>query len=374
MLIWSHILLKNDNMNFCHIPIIISIICGLSACTSDENYYLKTNYKLITDHVQEERIVGSVVPGSDNYDAIKIFACDTLCLFYSWMNPNGFFSILNIKNGQELGTYCPKGNGPQETTGMDPIFEVYNERGTLKAEIIDIHRDRIFVWNITESVKTKKTIYDTIRPFNRLSRYACSYNWCFRLNDSQYFTCTSSIPFEDINQVVTPKYAITSSLDNQLMRDYQIYTDSIITVPGNRKWILSNFVSMECCMKPDKSKVALGMSYYPQVNILDLKSGDLKCYRLKNSPSISILKRIWYYASICCDDRYIYGLYNAQDLSQPRNESSVSVIHVYDWNGRIIRKLALDQLFDQICLDDNIIYAFDRRGKIIRYDINTIMD
>ena len=123
-------------------------------------------------------------------------------------------------------------------------------------------------------------------------------------------------------------------------------------------------------MKPDKSKVALGMSYYPQVNILDLESGALKCYRLNNSPSISILKRIWYYASMCCDERYIYGLYNAQDLSQSRNENMVSVIHVYDWNGHIIRKFTLEQLFDQICLDNNIIYAFDRRGKIIRYDIN----
>lgn len=357
-------------MKYWYISFFLSATCGLFACSSNEYYYLQKNFTLIDDNVQEEKLIGSVVPGSDNYDAIKIFACDTLCLFYSWKNPNGFFSILNIKNGQELGTYCPKGNGPQETTGMDPIFEVYNERGALKAEIIDIHRDRIFAWNITESVKTKKTIYDTIRPFNRLSRYPCSYNWCFRLDDSRYFTCTSPIPFEDINRVVTPKYAIISSLNNQLTRDYPIYTDSIIIVPGNRKWILSNFVSMECCMKPDKSKVALGMSYYPQVNILDLESGALKCYRLNNSPSISILKRIWYYASMCCDERYIYGLYNAQDLSQSRNENMVSVIHVYDWNGHIIRKFTLEQLFDQICLDNNIIYAFDRRGKIIRYDIN----
>ena len=357
-------------MKYWYVSIFILATCGFFACSSNEYYYLQSDFTLVNDAIQEETVSGWVVPGSDSYDAIKIQVCDSLSFFYSWMNPKGFFSIININSGQELGTYCPKGNGPQETTGMDPIFEMQNGQDGLRAEIIDIHRDRIFVWNITKSLKTEKTIYDTIRPFNRLSRYASPYNWCFRLNDSQYFTCTSSIPFEDINQVVTPKYAITSSSDNKLIRNYQIYTDSIITVPSNRKWILPNFVSMECCLKPDKSKVAMGMSYYPQVNILDLESGRLKCYRLKSAPSISILNRIWYYASVCCDNQYIYGLYNVQDLLQPRNENSVSVIHVFDWDGHIIRKLALDQLFDQICLDNNIIYAFDRRGKIIRFDIN----
>lgn len=368
MLIWFHI--KNMIMNCRHIFIVICILCGLFACTSNNHYYLKNNYKLIADPLTEEKIVGSIVPGSDGYDAIKILPCDTLCLFYSWKNPKGFFSILNVRNGLELGTYCPKGNGPQETTGMGPIFEVYNQEGCLKAEIIDVHKNRIFIWNITASLKNGKTIYDTIRPFESHSRYFSPFQWCFRVNDSQYFTCASSLPFEDINQIITPRYAITSSLDNTTVREYQIFTDSIISVTDKRKWILPDFVSMECCIKPDKGKVAMGMSNYPQINILDLTSAALKCYRLESSPSISILKRIWYYASICCDDQSIYALYNAQDLSEPKDENLKSVIHVFDWNGQLIRKLALDQLFDQICLDNNIIYALDRRGKIVRYDIN----
>lgn len=350
--------------------IFFTILCSICACTSNEFYYLKSNYKLINDNVSEEKIKGSLVQGSENYDAIKILVKDTLCFFYSWKNPHGFFSILNIKTGQELGTYCPKGRGPAESTGLGPIFEVYDECGSLRAEIQDVHKDRLFVWNISESLKEKMTIYDTIIPLERISRSSRLYVWRFRINDKNYFTCTSSTPFEDINQIVTPEFALTSSCENSVIREFRIFTDSIISISGKRNWILPDFVLMECCLKPDKNKVAMGMSYYPQVNILDLRTEDFECFRLQSSPSISILKRIWYYASICCDDQYIYALYNAQDLSEPKDENLKSIIHVFDWNGQLIRKLALDQLFDQICLDNNIIYALDRRGKIVRYDIN----
>lgn len=345
------------------------LFSGISivSCQSDTEYFLNGGYSYVDDRVETCRIQGTEVPGSDGYDAIRIAICDTLGFFYSWKYPDGFVSVLHVETGEEFGVYCPKGRGPLETTGMSPIHDLRYERGMLRAEILDVHRQRLLVWNITESLDKGRTIYDTVSPMTTKTIY----QWCSKIDNERYFTCSAAIPFEDIREVVAPKYAVVSLMDGRKEREYQLFRDSILAVTSLGKWLMPDFVAMEYDMKPDRSKVVMGMAHYPQINILDLDSGELHGYRYKALHSVTTARRIWYYASVCCDDEHVYALYNAVDLSDFQSNTQSSVVHVFDWNGDLTQKLDLNGCFDQIYLDNGYIYALNRRKGVVRYELSS---
>lgn len=350
--------------------VFVAIGLNLSACRSGSDYFLKSGYTEIEDHAEVRQVRGERIPGSDLYDAAKIAVYDSLCIFYSWKIPNGFYAVLDMHSGKDLGIFCPKGRGPIESTGLAPIHDLRQRDGALRAEIIDAHRQRLLVWNVTESLLSGGTVYDTILPVAK----RILPQWFARAGENRYFFCSSPMPFENIGEVVVPRYTLTSLPDLSDLRKYEVFTDSILSISSSGKWLMPDFVSMEYGMKPDGSKVVMAMSYSPQINVLDLASGSLAYYRLKGLPRESTSRRIWYYASVCCDDNYIYALYNALDLHEPIPEDRKSMIHVFDWEGTLCGKAELDGLFNQIYLDRNMIYGWSAKGFVSAYKVSDLLE
>lgn len=112
-------------------------------------------------------------------------------------------------------------------------------------------------------------------------------------------------------------------------------------------------------MKPDGSKIVQVMRHLPQINILDVSTGNLTGCRMKNSPDFSLLGTNMesmnvYYNCVQADDNYIYTTYWGEKPWDDRLGTELPVfnkIHVFDWNGKLLYKLTTDHSFFRIWLD-----------------------
>lgn len=331
--------MKKDNL-----PILTIILLCLASCNKPYAYYVSEPYVEVNGSVpQTDAAVVREIEGGENYNAYNIIIKDSLAILYTPMNPKGFYSVMNIDNGEDLGTFCPKGRGPDESMNMHVFSETYESDGDIKANVFDNIKERVFEWNITRSLCEGKTVYDTIRPFPWIETVGSPYNCGFRLNDKEYFTCAAAVTFEEIQQVVPPRYTIRSLADNSELRKYRIFTDTLYSFDNTSKWSLFDFFSQEYDIHPDKSKIAMTMAFYPQINILDLNTGKLNAYRLKDVSRPSTSKRIWHYSSVACSEKYIYALYQNKNLFKSDGAQKTNThLHIFDWNGNMLADQVLN--------------------------------
>lgn len=130
-------------------------------------------------------------------------------------------------------------------------------------------------------------------------------------------------------------------------------------------------------IKPDLSKIAMGMLMFNQINILDLKENNnftitaatgntylSKKYLDEHEPII-------YYCDLECTDKYIYALYVNQKMSEWQRIAHPTEIHVFDWNGNAVYKLKTQETLLNIDIDETgqKIYGLATEEQVFIYDI-----
>ncbi len=307
---------KTSSMSIRRILLVVAVVgLGLTSCRSGNDYFLRNGYTEIEDHAEVRRIRGERIPGSDLYDAARIAVYDSLCIFIPGRYPTGFMPFSTCIPEKISGYFVPR-------AAVRSNLRVWRRFMTCAAE--------------TEPCGPRSSTHTVSGCWSGMSPSRCCRELPFTI---RYYLwrkefCPSGLPgpvrivifsaalrcrSRISGEVVVPRYTLTSLPDLSDIRKYEVFTDSILSITSSGKWLMPDFVSMDYGMKPDGSKVVMAMSYSPQINVLDLASGSLACYRLKGLPRESTSRRIWYYASVCCDDNYIYALYNALDLQMSRS-------------------------------------------------------
>lgn len=359
-----------------YILLIVPLVALLSACSdTGVEPYIAAKHKFITTKTPQKAEKVREIAEAENYDAVCFMIKDSICIFYTIAHPKGFFSILDIKNNTDLGTFCNKGRGPNETISMMPFYETYTKDGDMMALLLDGSHDRMYEWNITRSITNGKTEYEVVREFETTDRTTPVGKYNFRINDDTYFAAASPLTFYDLQQAVSPQIGIRSLKDNSQIREYRIFSDSLIKPDDIGKWSVDAFFTSEYAIRPDRKKVVMVMGFFPQINILDLDSGKMNAFRIKDAGKVLTNKFIWQYASVCCDDKHIYALYQNRDLKEANSDLESykkchSNIHVFDWNGNMVANMELDEYYNSICLDRGHLYAFRHiSGKLAEYRI-----
>jgi len=122
------------------------------------------------------------------------------------------------------------------------------------------------------------------------------------------------------------------------------------------------------------------MDRMSQVNILDLETGKLQGFRLKNTPGYRYLKkdpknfRMTYLAP-SVDDDYIYGLYiNIPEEDLFKGDVGTNEVHIFDWSGNFVKRVFLDHRCDVIALDatNKLLYAYSSlmSDELYVYDVS----
>lgn len=341
-------------MKITNIAFFIIILSVFVCCNEGENkdsYYYNGDIQYFDDNSMTVKNVKSKLVSLNGAYSGLVTAYDTLLICRSFELPNHFFNVFNVDTGEEIGSFCEKGQGPREAISVGSVFQLFKKGNDIVTLLYASNEGRLFFWNISQSVRKGKTVYDTIVPYD---------------NDRIFFPFYQSEdilfaykPSDMLNkeEATTPFYEKRTIYSNELLRDYPIYKQ--LSVRNSIAPSLDFFFYTWDAIKPDGSKIVQVMRHLPQINILDTKTGEIVGYRMKNGPDFSLLetdmkRKNEYYLCVHADDNYIYAVYWGKE---PWNGSLgvelplFNTIHVFDWNGKPLCKLVTDRSFFTVWSD-----------------------
>jgi hypothetical protein len=336
---------------------------------------------LTDDAVKQEKVIPEEIKLDGPFWGVPT-VCDSFIIFWNTKLTKSYFQIFNLYTGSYIGDFVNRGGGPTEVYTLPYIFQTYKDGGSMKTLLNALHEQKLLVWNISQSVKHGEAIMDTVIPYKKDSKNGFfNYLYMFRLSDD---TLLASLDSEMLTMngdiASTPYYQKRTIYSNQSAGDIRIYNHQTVQKGDAQIPLVFYYVSADC-IKPDRTKIAQAMSYLCQINIIDLATGQVTGYRIKKTPDFSVfysgikdLKQ--YYRRIQADDNYIYALYFGEvtDSRSPEKKDPY-LVHVFDWNGNLVKKLDLGHPVREMAIDanNNDLYFLDAGDDILyRCDLNVL--
>ncbi len=289
----------------------------------------------------------------DNYGLISVY--DSLLICWNPKLPKHFFKIVNVDTGEEIGSFCLRGQGPEDVVQANALFQLKQEDGELKTLIDESARNRLLKWNITRSIQTGKTVWDTIVPFTNKSDSYRTHLFVFLQSGDTILSSVNEDIISDY-EAFTPYYERRLLSNDELLQNYFFYKeDSIFNSDVSP---LSFFYTWDA-IKPDGSKIAQVMRTLPQLNIIDTHTGKITGYRMKGGGDFSLVESDEpydkvYYNWVHADDRFIYAVYWGKEQWEVSMEAKIPdlrTIYVFDWDGNLRYELQTDKTYLRIWVD-----------------------
>lgn len=280
-------------------------------------------------------------------------AYDSLMFFMNPKLSDRFFNVFNVNTGEEIGTFCDKGGGPNEVVSIGPIFQFFIEENELKTLLFASNEEKLLIWNITQSIKQGKTVMDKIIPYAwRIENKGAYYNEMFLLDKNALIAKVDASPIND-EEAALPFYQKRTVDTNKCLKTYSIYKQAIKN--DKASIIPEAFFSSNDAFKPDGTKIVQAMIHLPQLNIIDVQTGKTVGYRLKENVDFTIFEGKQeikdYFVRLQVDNNYIYVMYWGK-LPWKHNEIPfINTIYVFDWNGKMIRKMVTDHAMNGMWID-----------------------
>lgn len=337
---------------------LISLMWALNVCIGchekhDDSLFFNGEIQTIKDSGKETKKVAlkPVFLDGANFGYIAVY--DSLMFFMNPKLPDRFYNIFNINTGEEIGTFFNKGGGPEEATAVGPISQFFERENELKTLLFAPNEEKLFVWNITQSIARGTTIMDRVIPFawRDENRGAC-YNEMYLQDDNTLLARVDPVPLSD--DEATLLFYQKRTLDtNEALKNYSIYKQAI--KEGEASLISEAYFASADAFKPDGTKAVQVMGHLQQLNILDFETEQVVGYRMEGGESFSALREKTniknYYVEVQADDNYIYALYWGKDRWGMSEIPYINTIHVFDWHGRLVQKVKTDYDIDKMFLD-----------------------
>lgn len=360
-------------MKIINITITIAFLVIFIGCSKkDNNQYFNGDIQYfdksstITKNVESKS-----VPLNDLHTGI-IAVYDSLLICWSPDHPDHFFNIFNVDTGGEIGSFCGKGQGQDKAVSVNTIMQLFKKGNDIMTLLYASNEGKLFLWNISQSVKKGTTVYDTIVPYNNNRIFFSFYQ------PGDILLAYKPAEYLNNNEVSTPYYEKRTIYTNELIQDYPIYKiKSVQNTNGNISTPIDFFFYTWDAMKPDGSKIIQVMRHLPQINILDTHTGDVVGYRIKDGPDFSLLETNMesmniYYNCVHADDNFIYATYWGKEPWDDHLGVELpffNTIHVFDWDGKLLYELITDQPFFRVWSDPirNRLYTINMNNDEVYY-------
>lgn len=360
--------------------LLIALAILFSCCTfhKDQDYFKGEIIELASENIPLHNLQLTPFPlNGDNYGFP--IAHDSLLIFFNPKLGDYFYQIFNVDTKEEIGRFCKRGNGPQEITALGPLYQLYLEDNELKTLLFAPNEEKLFVWNISRSIAEHSTILEKEYKYSwRDKNKNICYNNVFRLAPDTLLVELRSALLNN-GDISLPIYQKRTISDNTLLSEYSSYQKTI----NNKQSVIipEAFYNSSDALKPDGTKIVQAMCRLPQLNILNLKENSAKGYRIDSSVNFSIFKKKnsamkGYYYRVQADNNYIYAAYLGKETFE-YTAIEPQELHIYDWNGNLLKKIELDLSILEMCLDTvrNILYITNLYSDDIFYlDINKALE
>lgn len=353
---------------------VLLLLLGLVTSCSNEPYF-NGEIQIIENFENEIEMSSQSILWEDIYDDYML-VCDTLALFTSAKYPDNWIYVFNTKTGKHIGSLCPKGVGPNDFQYCITFGQFLKKDGGVKLWVNDYISKSCLV-NITQSIKENRTICDSVIVMPWIKSFQFPTTAMFFLEDGRILAKNQCEKlFLKSNEYEPRSYKMYLNDLNTVEAEYNHYNKPIV---GDYTTLTYATHYSSCDrIKPDQSKIAMAMNRVGQLNIWDLKTGEILGYRIKDSHDFSDLKSSpsllrFYYLNMCVNEDYIFAPYiDKLSVDNGLDAYQSSCIHVYDWEGRALYKLNLREKVYCISLDDenDILYAKDMDNNLYSYNIS----
>lgn len=359
--------------------VLFNILLMSSCSKSIDSEYFNGTIKDISTPRSSDFLKGNRLIIDDIYTG-NMGVYDSLIFFFTNKYPDDYLSIFSTVTGDNLGFYCPKGGGPEDFYSLSGTEQFVIEDGNVKLWINDFNKNKISLLNLSNSVANRKTELDVTVDFGwRSSPYNMPFNFTFVCDNNILYR--NSPIFNSVHESnYTPsKYNLYDIEHKKVMKEYELFKQPIYNL--NKKIENRDYLHSIDRIKPDNNKIAMGMWMFPQINILDVKSGELKGFRINKNIDFNYIKNTskklrLYYKTISVDNAHIYALYSEAFIEDGLEgfRTPANTIHVFDWDGNFVRKIILDQKILNMTLDPvkKYLYCINNEDVIYYYDLSPV--
>ena len=225
-------------------------------------------------------------------------------LIFSFSNKNDYiYSVSDIDSGELVCQLFKKGRASNEPLETLPIWDIYEEKEDSKALLFSYLDSRLFICNISSSLSSGSYKYDRIVKLNSGKEGILMILTFYQTSDSTMIAYnTNQVASEDC-MTIPPVFEIYNTYTGELIEEYDLF--NMIDIRSNdREYTSKNYLYNYNDIKPDRTKLAFCMSYMPQINILDIATGEAKGFRIKDHKDFTAGKPVNHFSSLQCDDEY----------------------------------------------------------------------
>ena len=272
----------------------------------------------------------------------------------------GIYSVSDVTRDSLIGLFCEKGRGDGEPLDGFLIHKE-NEGKDQKVWFHSVMSRTSFLWNVTQSIAQRKTVYDRVYPLKYdEEEYGTVLVQPFPLDDG-------TIVYRNLRQdgykdwmIDAPRYDVFDLQSGERIRLIEPFKqgDSDKITAKHSKGLLNH----DADIAPSKDIIAFGMNRFPIIGILDINSGETKFIRIKDFPNLDKEMSKLYFIAINCDESHIYLLSRdgVDTVAQPVSNPFASYLYVVDYDGTLRGKFKVEgSKYLSFDLDDGNLYYFE---------------
>lgn len=354
-----------------HLTVVLFFI---GACTSNHNFQ---GHLEIRNDESEELLLKSSSKYIDSIYSPLLSIVDSIALFYSTNNGTAYEAV-KLSTGNKIGSFCPIGHGQGEYISISPIRQIYHEKNEYKAILFAPNESKLLIWNISESLRFGRTVYEYIGDYSWKDKYPVSYSKQAIIGSDSILFYSPSVHISSRDQLTNPTYQIRTLKSNEQIKEYQIFNSSIEN--KGSQILPESFLDASFSLKPDRNQFVEAMNWLPQINIVNVKTGRIEGYRIANIQNEDVFltnmeNALFCYKCVVSDNQYIYALWAGKKKGDLHPDIGYQTIHIYDWNGNLICKYQLECGINELAIDvqDETLYGWNiDQQKIYRYDLTAL--
>jgi len=298
---------------------------------------------------------------------------DTIMLFVSHSFPDYYLYIYNLNNGELIGKYAPKGQGPDDYHDFTHAEQFVVDNEGIKLWIRDGYGIENQLMNLTKTIRVNKAIIDSIIYLDWKKHTFTPFGYVF-ITDNGVLTRIQAE--RKTNHNYDPDRYEIYNIQQERLKKINIFNRPILKKKPD--FPIENYYISRDRIKPDGSKIVMAMEMLAQINIYDIKKDKLKGFRIKDTPDFEYLTKDIqnykiFFRDVCVDNDHIYALYSNVILEKNGKNYPFesNTILVYNWDGEIVKKIILDKMTSEITIDplSSSLYILTNDDFVYKYNL-----
>ncbi len=143
-----------------------------------------------------------------------------------------------------------------------------------------------------------------------------------------------------------PDICTFSLLNGMRYHNYCLYKSIPLSKTKKEKRLVSikERLGQVDCYNKDLNKLCSAMGYIPQINIVEINTGNAVGFKITDYAKNALISRVRHYQDVTTDGDRIYSLYFGVQEQDLLSEKTNTELHVYDWEGNFLSRYIIPGL------------------------------